>query len=102
MARAAVEFHPEARAEFLAEIVWYAARNVAAADRFNTELGHTLELIADAPGRWPPHVHGTRRHLVLHFPFAVVYALRGDVVFVVAVAHHRRKPGYWKSRLRVL
>ena len=102
MARATVEFHPEARAEFLAEIEWYASHSVAAADRFNAEFARAVELVADAPVRWPRSSHGTRRHLVMHFPFALIYDFRRDVVFVVAVAHHRRKPGYWRSRLGVL
>jgi hypothetical protein len=34
------------------------------------------------------------------FPFSVAYAVRRDFVEVIAVAHHRRKPGYWRVRQR--
>jgi hypothetical protein len=33
------------------------------------------------------------------YPFSLVYILRGDDVEIVAVAHGRRRPGYWRSRL---
>lgn len=42
--------------------------------------------------------NGRRRFLVRKFPYSVVYYLRGDEVGVIALAHHRRRPAYWKSR----
>jgi len=44
-------------------------------------------------------MHGTRRYLVRRFPFAVIYFNAPDKgIYVVAVAHHSRQPGYWGSR----
>ena len=45
-------------------------------------------------GRW------ARRYVFPRYPFSLVYIVRGDVIEVVAVAHGRRRPGYWRSRLR--
>jgi toxin ParE1/3/4 len=39
-----------------------------------------------------------RRYLLHKFPFSVVYFERSDFIEVIAVAHHRRKPGYWWKR----
>jgi hypothetical protein len=39
-----------------------------------------------------------RRYLLHKFPFSVVYLERPDFIEVIAVAHHRRKPGYWSKR----
>jgi hypothetical protein len=33
------------------------------------------------------------------FPFSIVYLDDPDAVKIVAVAHHKRRPGYWKGRL---
>ena len=33
------------------------------------------------------------------FPFSLVYVRRDDEVEIIAVAHGRRRPGYWRSRL---
>ena len=40
------------------------------------------------------------RHTLLHrFPFALIYAVGGDVIVIIAVAHHGREPQYWRSRV---
>ena len=41
-----------------------------------------------------------RRCLVHRFPYGVIYAVEDDVVYVAAVMHLKRKPGYWESRDR--
>jgi hypothetical protein len=57
-----------------------------------------IENIAEAPSRWP-RLHGRFRRYLLHrFPFSVVYLEREHSIEVIAVAHHRRRPGYWKRR----
>lgn len=40
------------------------------------------------------------RRLLLHrFPFSLIYAAEADGILIIAVAHHGRRPGYWKSRV---
>ncbi len=39
-----------------------------------------------------------RRHLLNRFPFAVIYRLEGDTIFILAVMHMKRKPYYWRER----
>jgi len=42
---------------------------------------------------------GVRRVLLDRFPFAIIHADEPDAIHIVAVAHLRRRPGYWLSRL---
>jgi plasmid stabilization system protein ParE len=58
-----------------------------------------LESITEAPQRWPEYLHGTRRFVLHRFPFSTIYFNDPDIVNIVAVAHNKRKPGYWKRRL---
>lgn len=37
-----------------------------------------------------------RRAPVPRFPYTVVYLVVGDAICVVAIAHERRRPGYWQ------
>lgn len=39
-----------------------------------------------------------RRFILQRFPFSIVYLDDPDLVTIIAVAHSKRKPGYWKSR----
>ncbi|MCB0324719.1 MAG: type II toxin-antitoxin system RelE/ParE family toxin [Bdellovibrionales bacterium] len=94
-----LEFHPEAILEAREARQWYAERNPAAAEAFMNELDLGIERIVDRPELRAIHMLGTRRYLFQYFPFAIVYRVKDDVIQVVAIAHGRRKPGYWKERL---
>lgn len=93
-----VELHPEAVAEARAARLWYAERDPIAAVQFMDSLDHAMALVIEAPGRWPPYLHGTRRLLLRRFPFAIVFRELTDRIRVVAVAHQHRRPGYWSAR----
>lgn len=98
MAQRPVDLHPEAIDEAQAAYRWYRERNEAAAEAFLAELDRAVELISEGPIRWPTYLHGTRRFLLRRFPFAIVFRQIGEAVQIIAVAHARRKPGYWKGR----
>ena len=99
MPGAAVRFHPAAAQEAEAAYDWYAARNPAAAQGFRDELRHAVEAVAENPRTWPRYGTRTRRYVFPRFPFSLVYVQRVDEVEVIAVAHGRRRPGYWRSRI---
>jgi plasmid stabilization system protein ParE len=94
----AVEVHPLAAGEAEAAERWYRERNETAAARFRRELDRAVELIAERPEAAPPYVTNTRRFLLRRFPFFVVYRVYSGHVQVVAVAHARRRPHYWRDR----
>jgi plasmid stabilization system protein ParE len=97
MARA-VGFHPEAIEEALSAREWYEERSLSASVAFMADLDAAVASISDAPERWPLFLYGTRRYPFRRFPYFLVYRDNGDVVQVVAVAHARRRPGYWRLR----
>jgi plasmid stabilization system protein ParE len=93
-----VEFHPDAVQEAKAAREWYAARSPAAAGAFMEELDHAVQQVGDGPDRWATHLQGTRRYLLRRFPYLLVYRKTSSIIQIVAVAHAKRKPGYWKGR----
>ena len=98
MSRLPVFFHPEAMEEAEAAVRWYSGRGKQAAARLVQELARAVDTIAEAPSRWPLFEGGTRRLPLRRFPFLVVYRRSGEAVEIVAVAHGRRRPGYWRAR----
>jgi plasmid stabilization system protein ParE len=93
-----VDFHPDAVAEARSAWQWYAERSPHAASAFLAELDRAITLVSKGPYQWPQYVAGTRRYALRHFPFVLVYRERGDSVQIIAVAHGRRRPGYWRRR----
>jgi len=98
MALFAVEVHPLAADEAEAAERWYRERNETAATGFRSELDRVVGLISERPEAWPPYIGNTRRVVLRRFPILVVYRLLGERVQVVAVAHARRRPAYWRER----
>ena len=98
MSSAAVELHPEVKAEAREARLWYAERDPTAAEAFVAALDHAIALAAEGPARWPRYLHGTQRVLTRRYPFAVIYRASPERALVVAVAHQKRRPGYWRSR----
>jgi toxin ParE1/3/4 len=88
-----------ARQELRDSSAWYRERNPEVADRFVHEVQRTLELIEAFPARGLriPFVIGKARRLtVAGFPYYIVFEELTDRVEVLAIAHHRRRPGYWR------
>jgi plasmid stabilization system protein ParE len=71
----------------------------SAAHGLREELRHAVDAVAESPGTWPRYGSRARRYVFPRFLFGLVYVLRGDEVEVIAVAHGRRRPGSWRSRL---
>jgi len=77
---------------------WYLERDERVAGAFEDELAKAFAGIERTPETWPAHLHGTRRFLLGRFPYEVVYKIYPEVVLIVAIAHCKRKPGYWRRR----
>jgi plasmid stabilization system protein ParE len=47
---------------------------------------------------WPGR-ENLHRRVLNKVPYAIVYAVARGAIFVVAVEHTKRRPGYWLARL---
>ncbi len=92
--------HPHAAVEAQAARAWYATRNHAIGMRFLAEYDRAINRIRDDPRRWPayPYLAGYRSFHFKRFPYAVIYEVLPEGTHVLAVAHDRRRPGYWRKR----
>jgi toxin ParE1/3/4 len=98
MANKPVRFHAEAEQEYPAALAWY-ERSLSAALDFESEFQRAISAIEEAPERWPIYFSRCRRYVLHQFPFSIVYRVLEEEVFVLAVTHGHRRPGYWRKRL---
>lgn len=75
----------------------YEDQAIGLGERFLDEVERCLELLLDRPHIGRP-IGKLRRFPLRKFPFTLIYALDDDGLVVVAVALHRRRPGYWRER----
>ncbi len=94
-----MRIHPAALEEAEAAVDWYAQRSPRAAERFLDELDRAIDQIAENPRQYSLHDFATRRMVLLRFPFVIVFREAAANVEIIAIAHGRRKPGYWRERL---
>ena len=95
---ARVEPLGEALEEAREAVQWYAIQSAVAADNFIDALARAIDSIVERPVAWPMVEPDARRCPVLGFPFGVIYSVEADVLYVVAIAHDKRRPGYWRDR----
>jgi plasmid stabilization system protein ParE len=101
MALRFVDFHPLAERELQAAYRWYFKRSPGAAERFRLAVGHVVELINVAAELGSPFREQYRWMRARRFPFLIYYEIRSSQsVMVYAVAHARRRQGYWLRRRR--
>jgi plasmid stabilization system protein ParE len=98
MSTGQVFFHPEALEEAEAATRWYRERSPRAAQRFVEEIDEAIARVLAAPQCWPADARGFRQIKLPCFPFSIVYRERRDAIQIVAIAHHRHRPTYWKQR----
>jgi toxin ParE1/3/4 len=92
-------FHPEAQLELDEAIAYYEERSPGVGIDLRKQVESAIPKIQLYPLRWSPSAHGTRRFMLRKFPYSLVYLEMPDHLWLVAVAHHKRRPGYWLKRL---
>jgi len=95
-----VEFHPHAQEEFAAAARFYERQAAGLGRDFVAAVQHTYERLVEAPALGAPFGGRLRRLLVPKFPYGLLYRAEPDRIYVVAAMHLRRRPGYWRARLR--
>ena len=100
-----VRFEDEADAEYRLAGRWYEDRQehlgVEFFDAVDAAIGQILELPRSGfPVPSTPADVAVRRMAVTRFPYHVIYLETTADIRILAIAHDRRKPGYWKTRLR--
>ena len=93
-----VSFLPEAESEHLKQVAYYEAQQAGLGARYLAEVTAALEHICETPHRFPiARPPALRRLCLKRFPFTIFFRELSGLVQVVAVAPHRRRPGYWSG-----
>jgi plasmid stabilization system protein ParE len=96
-----VVFHEEALEEMLESASYYEERSAGLGWDFLRSVEQAGQRIVASPEAGPVLRGDVRKRLVAGFPFTLLYSIEPDHIFVVAVAHQSRRPGYWLKRVHV-
>jgi plasmid stabilization system protein ParE len=94
------DFFPEAREEFVQAALEYEAKQSGLGSRFRDDVRKAVDWIVQHPFVLRERPGGFRRLDCSVFQHYIAYIVRGETIYIVAVAHARRFPEYWRTRLR--
>lgn len=94
-----LEFHPEAEQEFIAAAFRYETEVPGLGQRFYAEVRAATAVLLQYPDIGSPIGDELRKFVLEQFPYDLIYAHVSDTVYILAVAHQHREPGYWSTRI---
>lgn len=94
-----VVFHAQARAELDQAVAYYEQQRHGLGVELLAEVQAAVSRIRQHPQIGSPHkATDYRKCLVKRFPYAIYYRNLQDRIWIAAVAHAKRRPGYWSRR----
>jgi toxin ParE1/3/4 len=90
-----VEFDKEAKQEYLDAIRFYGKT----AERFSDALTTCIQKIQESPSRFRQIAANIRTCRVEKFPYQLLFTLKEDRLYIIAVKHDRRAPDYRRHRI---
>jgi toxin ParE1/3/4 len=79
--------------------VFYEATTSGLGVDFLDEVQRVIDILVGHPELGQFVGRGLKRALLHRFPFSLIYSVEIDAILIVAVAHQRRRPGYWRDRI---
>jgi hypothetical protein len=95
-----IAFLPEADQEMTEAALYYQSQAIGLGMDYLFEVEHAVHSIETSPYTWPILQGDLRRRLIRRFPYGVLYKIESEEIIIVAIAHLRKKPGYWKKRVK--
>ncbi|MBI1733411.1 MAG: type II toxin-antitoxin system RelE/ParE family toxin [Gammaproteobacteria bacterium] len=93
------ELHPDADREFIEHALFYERREPGLGHRFIDEIERGIALLVSQPQIGPELDEELRYFVLDDFPFSLIYRIEPERIWIVAVAHQSRRPGYWRERI---
>ncbi len=87
-----------AEEEMTESAVFYERESKGLGSDFLDEVDRVVAQIRDYPQIGQAYTPNFRRYVLARFPFSILYAVEENELLIIAVAHHKRKPGFWKNR----
>lgn len=94
-----VLFRKEAQAEFEEAQSYYEQKEAGLGEDFAESVRHVLRRVLTQPESGRVEFRDVRRVILKRFHYKLLYTVETDHILVLAVAHQRRQPQYWLSRI---
>jgi plasmid stabilization system protein ParE len=93
-----LDIHEDADRELNDAADYYDSESPGLGTLFLDEVDSGYQRILENPCAASEIDSELRRLVLAKFPFSLIYEIDGDVILILAVAHQRRRPHYWRER----
>ena len=93
-----VEFHEAAELELNEAADFYDLRDPGLGGAFLDEVERGLDQIVKHPEAAAQAQGAVRKRILARFPYSIFYSIHEDQVRILAIAHQKRRPFYWRGR----
>jgi toxin ParE1/3/4 len=95
----------QAEEELIEAQEWYETQRSGLGEEFRSAIDEAMERLLVAPLAASPMLNlpqsvGARHVFVKRFPYSIVFIDYAEELWIVAFAHHHRRPGYWRERVK--
>ena len=94
-----VEYLPDALLDLAESAAWYEEKQAGLGARLHDAVQLTVKKLQRYPQLGAPRPRNSRKWRVTRFPYSVVYRETTEMIFIIAIAHAKRREDYWVSRL---
>lgn len=86
--------------ELAVAVEWYERQRLGLGDELEQDVFDAFDLVIERPHAWQrwPGLATVRVFPLDRFPFLIPYLVNESSLVVLAVAHAKRRPGYWRAR----
>ena len=91
-------YHAEAFDEYREAVLHYNNISSTIANQFVVKIEQTVALIREQPNAWVVVSKNIRRSIVKGYPYSIFFSVYSGKIYILAIAHQKRKPNYWKKR----
>ena len=89
---------PSVRLDLNEAIEYYLEINFELADALANEFYDGIEAIVDNPYLYQTISRSYRKLTLKRFPYKIIFNVKRELITIVALSHHKRKPNYWRKR----
>ncbi|MBI5604844.1 MAG: type II toxin-antitoxin system RelE/ParE family toxin [Deltaproteobacteria bacterium] len=94
-----VNFHEDAYTEMVDASKYYEERASGLGMSFLDSVEEAVDQVMANPESYILVSDEVRQKLLRRFPYSVLYVIEPDNLRIIAIAHQKRRPGYWHYRL---
>lgn len=92
-------FDPLAKLEYGDAVEYYEAQEEDLGKKFSYAIWEAIRILESFPEIGEEVRPDIRKILLRRFPYKLIYAIQGDAIYIIAVAHGHREPDYWTERM---